>query len=89
MMIFRENTEDVYAGVEFAAGTAEANEFIALAKKFGKNIRKLSAIGIKPMSEFGCKRLVKMAIEHAIENKRKSVTLVHKGNIRKFNMDRW
>lgn len=84
MVIFRENTEDVYAGVEFAAGTAEANEFIALAKKFGKNIREASAIGIKPMSEFGSKRLVKMAIEYAIENKRSSVTLVHKGNIMKF-----
>lgn len=84
MVIFRENTEDVYAGVEFAAGTPEADEFIALAKKFGKSIREKSAIGIKPMSEMGCKRLVRMAIEYAIENKRKSVTLVHKGNIMKF-----
>lgn len=84
MMIFRENTEDVYAGVEFAAGTPEANEFIALAKKFGKTIRENSAIGIKPMSEMGCKRLVRMALEYAVENKRKSVTLVHKGNIMKF-----
>jgi isocitrate dehydrogenase len=84
MVIFRENTEDVYAGVEFAAGSAEANEFIALAKKFGKNIRELSAIGIKPMSEFGCKRLVKRAIEYAIDKKLPSVTLVHKGNIMKF-----
>lgn len=84
MVIFRENTEDVYAGVEWAAGTPEANEFIALAKKHGKNIRELSAIGIKPMSEFGSKRLVAMAIEYAIKYKRKSVTLVHKGNIMKF-----
>lgn len=84
MMIFRENTEDVYAGVEWPADSAEANEFIALAKKHGKSIREKSAIGIKPMSEFGCKRLVKMAIEFAVENKRKSVTLVHKGNIMKF-----
>jgi isocitrate dehydrogenase len=84
MMIFRENTEDVYVGVEFAAGSAEANEFIALAKKFGKNIRENSAIGLKPMSEMGCKRLVRMALEYAVENKRSSVTLVHKGNIMKF-----
>ncbi len=84
MVIFRENTEDVYAGVEWPAGSAEANEIIALAKKFGKDIRPNSAIGIKPMSEFGSKRLVKKAIEHAIENKLPSVTLVHKGNIMKF-----
>lgn len=84
MVIFRENTEDVYAGVEWQAGSAEANEFIALAKKHGKNIRENSAIGIKPMSEFGSKRLVKMAIEYALKYKRKSVTLVHKGNIMKF-----
>lgn len=61
MVIFRENTEDVYAGVEFEAGSAE-DEFIALAKKYGKVIREKSAIGIKPMSEVGSKRLVKMAI---------------------------
>lgn len=84
MVIFRENTEDVYAGIEWPAGSAEANDFIALAKKYGKNIRELSAIGIKPMSEFGSKRLVKKAIEYAIKYKRKSVTLVHKGNIMKF-----
>ena len=84
MTIFRENTEDVYAGIEWPAGSSEANEVIALAKKFGKNIRELSAVGIKPMSEFGSKRLVKKAIEYAIENKCPSVTLVHKGNIMKF-----
>ena len=84
MVIFRENTEDVYAGVEWTAGSAESNEFIALAKKFGKNIRENSAIGIKPMSEFGSKRLVRKAIEHAIKYKFDSVTLVHKGNIMKF-----
>jgi isocitrate dehydrogenase len=84
MTIFRENTEDVYAGIEWAAGTAEANEVIALCKKFGKNIREFSAVGIKPMSEFGSKRLVKKAIEYAVENKCPSVTLVHKGNIMKF-----
>ena len=84
MTIFRENTEDVYAGIEWPAGSLEANEVIALAKKFGKNIRELSAIGIKPMSEFGSKRLVRKAIQYAIENKCPSVTLVHKGNIMKF-----
>lgn len=84
MVIFRENTEDVYAGIEWPAGSSEANEFIALAKKFGKTIRENSAIGIKPMSEFGSKRLVRKAIEYAIKYNRKSVTLVHKGNIMKF-----
>lgn len=84
MVIFRENTEDVYAGVEWKAGSPEANEIIGVAKKYGKMIRENSAIGIKPMSEFGCKRLIKMAIEYAIENKLPSVTLVHKGNIMKF-----
>ena len=84
MVIFRENTEDVYAGVEFAAGTPEANEFIALAKKHGKSVRELSAIGIKPMSKFGSQRLVRRAIEYALEKKLPSVTLVHKGNIMKF-----
>ena len=84
MVIFRENTEDVYAGIEFVAGSPEANEFIALAKKFGKTIRPESAIGVKPMSEFGSKRLVRKAIEYAIQYKLPSVTLVHKGNIMKF-----
>ena len=84
MVIFRENTEDVYAGVEWAAGTTEANEFIALAKKHGKTIREKSAIGIKPMSEFGSKRLVRKAIQHAVKYGFNSVTLVHKGNIMKF-----
>lgn len=84
MVIFRENTEDVYAGVEWQAGTPEANEFIALAKKHGKTIRENSAIGIKPMSAFGAKRLVRKAIAHAIKYNLPSVTLVHKGNIMKF-----
>ncbi|MDX9732405.1 MAG: isocitrate dehydrogenase (NADP(+)) [Bdellovibrionales bacterium] len=84
MVIFRENIEDVYAGIEFQAGSAEANEFIALAKKHGKNIRETSAIGVKPMSAFGTKRLVRKAIQHAIAYKYPSVTLVHKGNIMKF-----
>lgn len=84
MVIFRENTEDVYAGVEWAADTPEAEEFIALAKKFGKSIRAQSAIGIKPMSKFGSQRLVRKAIEYALKYNRSSVTLVHKGNIMKF-----
>ncbi|MBK9293611.1 MAG: isocitrate dehydrogenase (NADP(+)) [Oligoflexia bacterium] len=84
MTIFRENTEDVYAGIEWPAGSPEANKLIGVIKDLKKDIRELSAIGIKPMSEFGSKRLVKKAIEYAIENKCPSVTLVHKGNIMKF-----
>jgi isocitrate dehydrogenase len=85
IVIFRENTEDVYSGIEFKSGTRESDDLINyLNKKFGKNIRKPSGIGIKPMSEFGTARLVKKAIEYARDNKRKSVTLVHKGNIMKY-----
>ncbi len=84
MTIFRENTEDVYAGIEWPAGSPEANKIIALVKELKKDIRANSAIGIKPMSEFGSKRLVRKAIQYAIENKCSSVTLVHKGNIMKF-----
>jgi isocitrate dehydrogenase len=87
--IFRENTEDVYAGIEWKQGTAAAkkvidflnNEFL---KAKGKAIREDSGIGIKPISIFGSKRLVAMAIKSAIEKKRKVVTLVHKGNIMKY-----
>ncbi|MGE3975687.1 MAG: isocitrate dehydrogenase (NADP(+)) [Bdellovibrionales bacterium] len=84
MTIFRENTEDVYAGVEWTAGSPEANEFIQLAAKHGKKIRENSAIGIKPMSEFGTRRLMRKAMDFAIANKLPSVTAVHKGNIMKF-----
>ena len=85
VVIFRENIEDVYAGIEWKAGSAEAAELREIiGSKFGKKIRENSAIGIKPMSEFGSKRLVRMAIEYAIANRRASVTLVHKGNIMKF-----
>jgi len=84
MTIFRENTEDVYAGIEWKAGTPEANEVISLVRRFKKDIRELSAVGIKPMSEFGSKRLVRKALKYAIEHKLPSVTLVHKGNIMKF-----
>ena len=85
VVIFRENTEDVYAGIEWESGTDEAaavREY--LVENYGVNIRELSGIGIKPISPFGTKRLVRKAIEYAIEYKRKSVTLVHKGNIMKF-----
>lgn len=85
VVIFRENTEDVYAGIEFRSGTAEGDEIVEFINtKFGKNIRPKSGIGIKPMSEFGTERLVQKAIQYAIDKKRKSVTLVHKGNIMKF-----
>ncbi len=85
VVIFRENTEDVYAGIEWKAGSPEAKELIDfIREKFGKDIRENSAIGIKPMSEFGSKRLVRMAIEYAIKNNRRSLTLVHKGNIMKY-----
>ncbi|MFA4924037.1 MAG: isocitrate dehydrogenase (NADP(+)) [Ignavibacteriaceae bacterium] len=85
IVIFRENTEDVYAGIEFKSGSKEAEALIKyINTKFDKNIRKMSGIGIKPMSEFGSRRLVKKAIEFAIAKKRSSVTLVHKGNIMKF-----
>jgi isocitrate dehydrogenase len=85
IVIFRENTEDVYAGIEWKAGSKEANAVRTfLHDSFGTDIRENSAIGIKPMSEFGSKRLVEMAIKHAIEKCRESVTLVHKGNIMKF-----
>jgi isocitrate dehydrogenase len=85
VVIFRENIEDVYAGIEWKAGSPEATklrEFIN--REFKKEIREHSAIGIKPMSEFGSKRLIDMALNYAVRNKRSSLTLVHKGNIMKF-----
>jgi isocitrate dehydrogenase len=85
VVIFRENTEDVYAGIEWKAGSAEAEKLGSyLRKEFGSEIRENSALGVKPMSEFGSKRLVAMAIRYAIVKCRESVTLVHKGNIMKF-----
>lgn len=85
VVIFRENTEDIYAGIEWAEGSAEAQKVIRFLKEeMGKTVRADSGIGIKPISEFGSKRLVRAAIQYAIDNKRKSVTLVHKGNIQKF-----
>jgi isocitrate dehydrogenase len=85
MVIFRENTEDIYAGLELEEGTPEAAELIALLKeRFGWTIRPDSGVGIKPISETGSKRLIRAAITYALEHDRKSVTLVHKGNIQKF-----
>ncbi|MBN1516796.1 isocitrate dehydrogenase (NADP(+)) [Candidatus Sumerlaeota bacterium] len=85
VVIFRENTEDVYAGIEYKAGTDEANRVRDfLVNELGANIREFSGIGIKPISEFGSKRIVRKAIQYAIDNKRSSVTMMHKGNIMKF-----
>lgn len=85
VVIFRENTEDVYAGIEWAAGSDEAataREF--LVSRLGATIREHSAIGVKPMSELGSKRLIGAAIRYALQRRLPSVTLVHKGNIMKF-----
>ena len=90
MVIFRENTEDVYAGVEFEAGSADVKKIVAFLKDNFPNIYQrirfpeTVAIGIKPISREGTERLVRSAIEYAVTNHRKSVTLVHKGNIMKF-----
>ena len=84
VIIFRENIEDVYAGIEFQAESKEANDLIARLEALGKKVRAGSAIGIKPMSRFGSQRLVAKAIRYAIDAGRPSVTLVHKGNIMKF-----
>jgi isocitrate dehydrogenase len=90
MVIFRENTEDIYAGIEFEAGSAENRKFLELFKQsFPKAYARIrfpesSGIGIKPVSREGSERLIRAAIQYAITNKRRSVTLVHKGNIQKF-----
>ncbi|MGB9711738.1 MAG: isocitrate dehydrogenase (NADP(+)) [Dissulfurimicrobium sp.] len=85
MVIFRENTEDVYAGIEWEEGSSEAQKIITFLKKeMGKTVRPDSGIGIKPISRFCTYRLMRKAIQYAISNKRDSVTLVHKGNIMKF-----
>jgi isocitrate dehydrogenase len=85
VVIFRENTEDVYAGIEYKEGSEEAKKVISFLKdNFQANIRPDSGIGIKPMSETGAKRLVRRAIKYALANNKPSVTLVHKGNIMKF-----
>jgi isocitrate dehydrogenase len=87
MVIFRENTEDIYAGLEFEEGTPDALKLLDMLATFGgkwANIRRDSGIGIKPISITGSKRLIRAAINYAIEHDRTSVTLVHKGNIQKF-----
>jgi isocitrate dehydrogenase len=94
MVIFRENTEDIYAGIEWPGGSPEANKILAFLSKefpkefskirFGKEAEPCVGVGIKPISKLGTERLVRAAIEFAIREKRKSVTLVHKGNIMKF-----
>ena len=88
MVIFRENTEDIYAGIEWAAGTDEADKVIQFLSDMGvrKKIRfpENCAIGIKPISPEGSKRLIRKAIQYAVDNNRKSVTITHKGNIMKF-----
>ncbi len=85
VIIFRENTEDVYAGIEWAKGTTEAARIIEfLNGPMGKKVRTDSGIGIKPISEYSSKRLVAKAIQHALDNDKRLVTLVHKGNIMKF-----
>src|SRR5262252_5565260 len=90
MVIFRENTEDIYAGIEFESGTPENQEFLELFRQaFPKAYAKIrfpetSGVGIKPVSREGSERLIRAAIEYAVANQRKSLTLVHKGNIQKF-----
>ena len=84
VVIFRENTEDVYAGIEWQQGTDEAKKVINFLKEMGIEIREDSGIGVKPISITGTKRIVRMAIQHAIDHRRESVTMVHKGNIMKY-----
>ena len=89
VIIFRENTEDVYAGVEWEAGSREAGEVLGLMNRILKDsgkpvISDMSAVGVKPMSEANTRRLIRRAVQYALENGKKSVTLVHKGNIMKY-----
>ena len=84
MVIFRENTEDVYAGIEYQAGSDEARRLIAFLAELGAEVRPDSGVGIKPISATGTKRLVRKALEHALAEGLASVTLMHKGNIMKF-----
>ncbi len=85
MVVFRENTEDVYAGIEWQAGSVEARKLIAfLRDEMGANVDGESGIGIKPMTARGSKRLIRRAIQFALDQKRRSVTMAHKGNIMKF-----
>ena len=93
MTVFRENTEDVYAGIEYESGSPEARRLISfLRDELGANVDLSAGIGIKPMTEFGSKRLVRKAIQYALAQGKPSVTLVHKGNIMKFTegaFSRW
>ena len=85
MVIFRENTEDVYAGLEWPAGSPEAEQLRTfLIDTFGWNVREHSALGIKPISQMASERLIREAIRYALKNKRRSVTFVHKGNVQKY-----
>ncbi|HVS37149.1 MAG TPA: isocitrate/isopropylmalate family dehydrogenase [Gemmataceae bacterium] len=84
MVIFRENTEDVYCGIEAKSGSDRAKRFIALLKEMGYHVPDSAGIGVKPMSPEGSKRLIRMAIRYALDKKLPSVTLMHKGNIMKF-----
>lgn len=84
IVIFRENSEDVYSGIEFAVGEEGQKRILQLLRELGKTVREDSGIGIKPISETGSKRLVRAAIKYAIEKKLPTVTLVHKGNIMKY-----
>ena len=84
VVIFRENLEDVYAGIEWKSGSPDAKKVIDFLSEMGHEVPDDSAIGVKPISETGSKRLIRSAIRYAIENNRRSVTLVHKGNIMKY-----
>ncbi len=84
MVIFRENTEDVYCGIDLKSGSDKAKRVIALLKELGYDVRPSSGIGVKPMSPEGSKRLVRMAIKYALDKKLPSVTIMHKGNIMKY-----
>ena len=85
MTVFRENTEDVYAGIEWEAGSSEAQKLIGfLDKEMGKTLRPDSGIGVKPISEHATRRLMRMALHHALKKDKTSITIVHKGNIMKF-----
>ncbi|MEW5773978.1 MAG: NADP-dependent isocitrate dehydrogenase [Thermodesulfobacteriota bacterium] len=85
MVVFRENTEDVYAGIEYAAGTPEARKLIAfLRDELGANVDDAAGVGVKPMTAAGSKRLVRKAVQFALAQGKPSVTLVHKGNIMKY-----
>jgi isocitrate dehydrogenase len=85
MVIFRENTEDVYAGYELEAGSAEVEKLrVFLKDNYGWDIREMSGIGVKPISKFGSERLIRASIKYALDHERESVNLVHKGNIMKY-----